>query len=363
MQYNLPRCVVILTAIPEETRAVLSYSEDVWKQTIHPGTIYRISTFNGKTSRWKIVVVQAQAGNAHAAEETVRAIENFHPDILMFIGVAGGLKKELKLGDVVASTKVYSYEYGKAEKCFKVRPEVANSDYSLIQKASDLVVDKFWQNRIPSKLPTNDIPIAFIKPIAAGEKIVASTRSSTYKFLQKQYSDAYAVEMEGYGILKAAHSYPEVSAIVIRGISDLIQDKEKSDMAGWQDIASLHAAAFGFELLNELESVKLQEKMPWFLSSEELKIDEIVMLDFVKHANTINKIWDIVDYLIKTVELRPDPNERYWTYITLGKISFKGYRLAEDALLKGLKDSDKFACQGAREGLKLLRAGKDYDYV
>ncbi len=58
--------------------------------------------------------------------------------------------------------------------------------------------------------------------------------------------------MEGYGFLKAAYANPEVYALVIRGISDLIDGKEATDKTGTQENASRHASAFTFEILARL---------------------------------------------------------------------------------------------------------------
>lgn len=61
-----------------------------------------------------------------------------------------------------------------------------------------------------------------------------------------------AVEMEGYGFLQAVYGYRNVEALVVRGISDLIDKKGEADATGTQEIAARHASAFAFEVLAKM---------------------------------------------------------------------------------------------------------------
>lgn len=254
---SVQRRAVILTALPVEYKAVRAHLSGL-KEEIHPrGTVYERGRFDALGHVWEVGIVEIGSGNPEAALEAGRAIEYFDPSIALFVGVAGGIK-DVKLGDVVAATKVYGYESGKAEETFKTRADVGNSAHALQQRARAEARSRDWLRRLGKKRPQSE-PHAFVGPIAAGEKVVASTESEVYKFLRAHYGDALAVEMEGSGFLSAAHASHPVEALIVRGISDLIQDKSQSDAAGWQEIAARNASAFAFEVLAKYKAAPQKE--------------------------------------------------------------------------------------------------------
>jgi nucleoside phosphorylase len=240
---------VIITAIPCEYAAVRRRLQNHVEDTHHSGTVYEIGEF----SDWSVLIAEAGAGNERSAAEAERAIEYFKPNVIFFVGVSGGVK-DVSLGDVVCATKVYGYESGKDGDVFKPRPDVRNSADALISRARAEGRKDDWRAelQIVDQSEARN-PRVFIAPIAAGAKVVASTRSATAKFLGQAYSDAVAVEMEGIGFLTAASMTQSCLAMVIRGISDLIDKKEVADASGWQEIASERAAAFAFRILSQLD--------------------------------------------------------------------------------------------------------------
>ena len=248
--------VLILTAIDVEYRAVKSFVEN-YNEIKHPetNTIYGVGTYG---SKWDVALYETEPGNSNAAIEAERAINYIKPDYVMFVGIAGGVK-DVKIGDVVIANKVYGIESAKDGKTYQPRFELGQPSYGIKEIAKALRKDDHWLEKTSKEISqTIDSPFilnAFLKPIAAGEKLVASTRSETYKKIKAFSSDSLAVEMEGIGFLKACYAHSKkIEFILIRGISDLIDKKSETDAQGGQELASLTASAFAFELLNRIDS-------------------------------------------------------------------------------------------------------------
>jgi len=248
------KTAVILTAIDVEYNAVKGFLQN-YSEENHPstGSIYGTGTFG---QSWNVKVVETEAGNQNAAIEAQRAIEYYKPEYVFFIGLAGGLK-DVNIGDIVIASKVYGYESGKADEIYKPRLEFGQPTYKLKEIAKSLRKDDKWLKELNNEISYQlgkDLNIkAHFKPIAAGEKVVSSTKSETYNFIIQNAGDSLAVEMEGIGFLKACYAYENINYILIRGISDLIDNKSKTDQEGSQELASLTAAAFAFEILNRIE--------------------------------------------------------------------------------------------------------------
>ena len=249
-------CAVVITSLPIEYLAVRAHLTDV-QEVLHPkGMVYERGKFSAYGRHWEVGIVEVSAGNAPAALEAERVIAYFNPDVILFVGIVGGIKDvklgDVVVGDVIAVTKVYGYESDKVEQTFKPRPYVGLSSFRMVARATVEARKKDWLQRLKSPVP-NLSPSVFVAPIAAGEKVVANKEPDLFKFLQNNYDDAVAVEMEERGgILKAAYANQQVSALVIRGISDLIEGKGKADEISSQEIAAINASAFAFEVLAKL---------------------------------------------------------------------------------------------------------------
>ncbi len=263
--------ILIQTALSLEFEAVKAFLVDI--QTIrHPSTLSIYDS--GKYNNNEVLIVETGAGNVRSADETGRAIDFFKPDYVFFVGVAGGVK-DVEIGDVVASSKVIGFEMGKDDTEFKPRFDSIPSSYILEQVAKHVKREGLWKSLIKVDNPFD--PKAFVQPIAAGEKVVSSNRSVTFSYLKKYCSDAVAVDMEGNGFLIAARPY-QAHAIEVRGISDLIENKSEADAGGSQPRAAANAAAFCFEMINQIEEKSVKSLDISSLEFRKRLVNELIRL-------------------------------------------------------------------------------------
>ncbi len=246
---RLMSTIVLLTALDLEYQAVRRYLEDT-RTRLHPaGTLFEVGKLPGAAGTVALAITGE--GNIGAAVLTERAIAMFRPRALLFAGVAGGLKDDIALGDVVVATKIYAIHSGREhDDGFLTRPRAWHPSHELEQLARHVARTRAWTRLLPQD-PQGQGPVAgrppvvHFKPIASGEVILTATGTSLVAQLRGTYDDAAAVEMESAGIAHAAHLNQALPALSVRGISDQADTrKNTADAAGWQHIAAAHAAAF-----------------------------------------------------------------------------------------------------------------------
>ena len=257
MQPFKPRSILIMTALPIERDAVMRFLQKKGEIKTQNGSIYTQCAFK----RLEVSVGLSGAGSLNAGPEVERAIATLKPDVAIFSGIAGGVK-DVSLGDVVVASKLYGYEAGVDAAEFKPRPEIGLPSYVLLQITHSLVQAGEWRLRTAGQSGRDSK--VFVGPIAAGEKVVKSSTGAVARLIKTTFSDTLAVEMEGAGFLKATYQN-RVDAMVVRGISDLLDNKGEADKSGSQEVAADHAAAFTAELLSALN--RLLDGQPFPKSS------------------------------------------------------------------------------------------------
>ncbi len=237
--------VVVLTALNVEYRAVRRHLTDVRRQDHEHGTVFEVGRLAGSEATVALAVVGE--GNVAAAVLTERAIGMLRPAAVLFVGVAGSLKGDVGLGDVVVATKIYSFHGGReTDAGFRPRPrawEIAHRVDQLARYVDNAVT--WWPGPGP-------VPPVHFKPIAAGEVVLNSRTTPLAEQLRTTYGDAVAIEMESAGVAHAGH-LTAMPVATVRGISDLADGgKEHADGQGWQQKAAENAAGFAMALAGQL---------------------------------------------------------------------------------------------------------------
>lgn len=243
--------VVILTALSLEYDEVRAGLRDLTTH-VHPsGTRFEVGRL-ALADRLAALALTGK-GNLPAATLTERAIAQFSPAAVIFVGVAGALRRHVALGDVVVATQVYAYHGATSEDDgARARPRVWEVAHSVDQTARHVARVGAWARPLPAD---GTPPQVHFGPIAAGERVLDSATSPDALWIRDHYNDTLSIEMEAAGVAQAGHLNDSLPVAVVRGISDRADGtKTVSDGAGWQPRAVARAAAFALALAAELET-------------------------------------------------------------------------------------------------------------
>lgn len=248
--------VVILTALNLEYQAVRQKLTSPQAHRHERGTRFEVGTVPGTSCR--VALGLTSKGNQSSAVIAERAIQEFSPLAVLFVGVAGALWDATRLGDVVMASHVYAYHGGTSEDDgLKARPRVWEAPHGISQLAAHVARLNDWAD---SASRPEDAPQVRFGAIAAGEVVQNSRISAEAKWIRQHYNDALAIEMEAAGVAQAGHLNGAPVAI-IRGISDRADGtKNSADDRTRQPQAAANAAAFAIRLAVEL--AREQEEAP-----------------------------------------------------------------------------------------------------
>ena len=104
--------VLILTPLPLEYDAVVRHLTGERTSVVQGAAAYEMGTFIGKHHTYVVAVREPGMKNVDMALATEKAIQYFQPDIVLLVGIAGGVK-DVEIGDVVVASSAFNYESGK----------------------------------------------------------------------------------------------------------------------------------------------------------------------------------------------------------------------------------------------------------
>lgn len=196
------KIISIIFAMNEELSALKKYLS-----IKNINKLYELTFYEAKLNNQKIILVESGVGKVNAARTTQILIDNYHPDVVYNIGVAGGIANSLEVGDIVVSSSLVQHDFDiTAFNHLKgYIPNVGN----VIPVDNSLIINT---QRILGK---KDISYK-LGMIASGDIFCTSQEMAT-KINQK--FKALCVEMEGAAIGQVCFLC-QVPCLVLRSISD-----------------------------------------------------------------------------------------------------------------------------------------------
>ena len=227
----------IIGAMEEEVKALADMMSNVETATA-AGMVFKKGLLKGKEA----VVVRSGIGKVNAAVCTQILADRYGVDCVINTGVAGSLKNEINIGDVVISSDAlqhdmdatgFGYEPGVIP---RMPVSVFEADRKLIDAAKEACAEAVPEIRV------------FEGRVVSGDQFV------TDKVTKKRISDtfhAYCTEMEGAAIAQAAY-LNKIPFLVIRAISDKADDSASMDYSEFEKKAIEHSVLLMENLVQRL---------------------------------------------------------------------------------------------------------------
>jgi len=261
--------VAFVTALPLEATAIRNVADIEWDLE---ATRSRVTVSRGvlmvDAAPVKVALVITGPGNAAAASVMQELMDEWPGTYFVFVGVAGGRNKELRLGDVVVANRVYLPMQGKEEKeRFRPRSSAPELTRDMLLLVEQVVAAGHWAASAPKS--GERPPRAFVKPIASSDVIDNSGEGQLELRIAERFDDAYAVETEGYGFLSELAASSR-RGVLVRGISDMRAGKSGAADAVAQPLVAEIAAALALEIVKAGVRTEVIARPAWSNAAERL---------------------------------------------------------------------------------------------
>lgn len=188
-----------------------------------------------------IVVVRSGIGKVNASICTQILIDDYKVDVVINVGVAGGILNDICLGDVVVAMDLVQHDVDGSICNYKLG-QVPQLKVFSFECSKELVNKTIAVN--------SDIKEFTIHRgrIITGDQIISST--DKIRFFREQF-DPHAVEMESAAIGQTCY-LNEVPFLIIRGISDKADEELNTIYDDYEKIAINNSVRVLTNLLNDM---------------------------------------------------------------------------------------------------------------
>ncbi len=222
----------LIGAMQEEILMLKDEMQDVTTQNIGPRTFY-----SGKLGDNEIVMALSGWGKVAGASTASTLINLFNVDQLVFIGLAGSLRSDLDIGDIVVADKLIQHDVNltlltgfndvKSPFWKDFSFNVHEKSFNNAMTATELFVEKLKNGEFPG-ISDQYNPKVFSGAIGTGDQFVASHEGK--ELIHQKYPEILCTEMEGAAIAQVAADY-QIPCTVIRIISDKADENAHSSFS------------------------------------------------------------------------------------------------------------------------------------
>jgi adenosylhomocysteine nucleosidase len=218
-------CIGIIGAMDKEINALLSQMKDIEEKTMAGMTFHRGTLWNND-----VVIVKCGVGKVNIAICTQLLIDLYEVDMLINTGIAGGLAKDIQVGDIVISSDAMQHDVDVTGRGFKPG-EIPFMETSVFRADPELVA----MAELACKIVNPDIG-CYIGRVVTGDQFI-SDRAKKADIIKK--FGACCVEMEGAAMAQVA-VLNKVPFVILRAVSDKADDDARVLVTEFEDKAIVH---------------------------------------------------------------------------------------------------------------------------
>lgn len=211
----------VMAALPQELGNLIEVmrAESGVRTITHGSRDYHVGTVYGAPC----VVTLARIGKVAAAATVSALIHAFEVDAVVFTGVAGGVGREVRIGDVVVADTLMQHDLDASPLFPRFEVPLLGiarfvADRSLAAQLA-AAAERFIaeEGAVLAQRFAIQVPQLHRGLIISGDQFVAS--AAAVETLRTALPDALAVEMEGAAIAQVCHEYG-VPCAIVRTVSD-----------------------------------------------------------------------------------------------------------------------------------------------
>lgn len=197
--------------------------------------------YKGKLAGKEVVVVRSGIGKVNAAVCAQILVDDYKVSALINTGIAGSLKNEINIGDVVLSSDVLHHDMDAVSFGYALgqipRMEVLSfeADKNLIALAKEC-----------SEKVNPEVGI-FVGRVVSGDQFVSSKEKK--EWIVNNF-EGYCTEMEGAAIAQTAY-LNHIPFVIIRAISDKADDSAHMDYPTFEALAIERSVKLMIEMVGQ----------------------------------------------------------------------------------------------------------------